>query len=308
MKNHDLDNNFMSESKHKPHEPLWSVSIGTLFPHIFPGSLAVSCSGKAMMKNIFDLHVYDLREYGIGKHKLVDDAPFGGGAGMVMRPDVIDAFFNAHENRNKHKIYLSPRGRVFTQAIAHELIQKDLCILCGRYEGVDQRVLDHWSVDEISIGDFVTFGGEIPAMAMLEACIRLLPGVIEAQSIMNESFEGYLLEHHQYTRPSQWKPSSCHDTSVEPQHVSKNNTSEEPNSSLYTHESTTYSKYIQHMSLLHSVIDKNTEYNVPCVLLSGNHKAISQWRLLNSIAITKERRQDLWSKYIYHVQCDELIF
>lgn len=244
------------------HTQQWSVSIGTLFPDLFPGALGISCAGNAMKNGIFKLETYDLREFAVDKHKTVDDSPFGGGAGMVIKPEIIDRFFCLEQNIHKRKIYMSPRGKVFNQTLAHQLITSDICILCGRYEGVDQRVLDHWNVEEISIGDFVTFGGEIPAIAMLEACIRLLPNVIQHDSILDESFEKNLLEYNQYTRPMSW--------------YSENN--------------------------------QNIVYNVPSVLLSGNHKEIYQWRLSNSIAITKERRQDLWNKYIYHEEYDDVTY
>ena len=186
---------------------MWSISIGTLFPCLFSEYFSHSCAGRAMKCGVFDLNLYNLKDYGIGNHKVVDDKPFGGGPGMIIRPDVVDQFFWL-KNRS-HKIYMSPRGRLFNRDVAYELIKKsEVAILCGRYEGVDQRVLDHWNVDEISIGDFVTFGGEAPALCLLESCIRLLPGVIKQDSMDHDSFESGYLEHDQYTRPSVWNSAS----------------------------------------------------------------------------------------------------
>lgn len=184
----------------------WNVDVGTLFPSLFPGTLSISCAARAIEKNICNVNVHDLRKFGVSERCTVDDMPFGGGSGMVMRADVIDKWLSANKFDNTRIIYMSPRGRIFNQNLAYELIKSNLCILCGRYEGVDVRVLQHWNIEEISIGDFVLFGGELPAMTILETCIRLLPGTIKVESINNDSFQNGLLEHDQYTRPSQWTP------------------------------------------------------------------------------------------------------
>lgn len=185
------------------------ITILTLFPEIFPGPLAASLVGKALEKKIWDLQVVNIRDFAKDKHQTVDDTPFGGGPGMVMRPDVIhDALASFATPGQKRVIYLSPRGKVFTQKVASSIAYetKSIVILCGRYEGVDQRVLDFWQAEEISLGDFILTGGELAAMAMLDASIRLLPGVIgEAESIIDESFSRGLLEYPHYTRPRVWK-------------------------------------------------------------------------------------------------------
>ena len=183
----------------------WRASVLTLFPEMFPGPLGVSLAGKALHSGAWSLETLDIRGFASDKHKTVDDSPFGGGAGMVMRADVIDAAIEAVSDA-RPLIYLSPRGASFDQAKARELSSgPGVTLLCGRYEGVDQRVLDARRIDEISIGDFVLSGGEPGAMIVLDACVRLLPGVMgQAESLTEESFEGGLLEYPHYTRPRVW--------------------------------------------------------------------------------------------------------
>lgn len=172
---------------------------------MFPGFLGQSLSGKALEKNIWSLETVQLRDFATDNHKTVDDTPFGGGAGMVMKPDILSKALEAHQPLGRF-IYMSPRGKPLTQKIALELSQeKQLSILCGRYEGVDQRLLDAYQAEEISIGDYVLSGGEQAAMIMLDACIRLLPDVLgNADTHSEESFSNGLLEYPHYTRPAEW--------------------------------------------------------------------------------------------------------
>jgi tRNA (guanine37-N1)-methyltransferase len=189
------------------------AKIITLFPEAFPGTLGLSLTGKALDFGLWQLETIDLRVFGEGKHRNVDDTPAGGGAGMVLRADVVDAAFRHArigtpvDRAQWPLIYLSPRGAPFTQSTARRLAQaQGLTLLCGRFEGVDQRVLDHHQVEEISLGDFVLTGGEIAAQAILDATVRLIPGVLgNAASTEEESFSDGLLEHPQYTRPAVWE-------------------------------------------------------------------------------------------------------
>ncbi len=185
--------------------PPWRAQALTIFPEMFPGPLGVSLAGKALDAGAWTLETLDIRSFARDKHQTVDDAPFGGGAGMVMRADVVDAAIGAAA-ADLPLIYLSPRGARFDQETAREFAAgPGLVLLCGRYEGVDQRVLDAREVREISIGDFVLSGGEPAAMIVLDACVRLLPGVMgQADSLAEESFEGGLLEYPHYTRPRVW--------------------------------------------------------------------------------------------------------
>ena len=189
------------------------ATVVTLFPDAFPGTLGLSLTGKALDLGIWRLDCTDLRPFGEGKHRNVDDTPAGGGAGMVLRPDVVDralqaATADAPPDRAQWPVvYLSPRGKPFDQAMARRFASgAGITLLCGRFEGVDQRVLDHWQVEEVSLGDFVLTGGEIAAQAVLDATVRLLPGVLgNADSAVEESFSYGLLEHPQYTRPAVWQ-------------------------------------------------------------------------------------------------------
>ena len=187
----------------------WKATLLTLFPEAFPGILGTSLPGKALKDGLWRLETLDIRSFARDKHASVDDTPYGGGAGMVMRPDVLDEAIRGAEAKfgaASRKIYLSPRGRVLDQALVKELAaEQSLLILCGRYEGVDQRVIDAQGLEEISLGDFVLAGGEVAAMALIEACVRLLPGVLgNAATVDEESFEAGLLEYPHYTRPSVW--------------------------------------------------------------------------------------------------------
>ena len=185
----------------------WQATILTLFPEMFPGPLGLSLAGKALERGVWSLEAVDIRGFATDRHKTVDDTPFGGGAGMVMRPDVVDAAFEAVAGRPGPAIYLTPRGRVLDQARVKDLAAGGgLSILCGRYEGVDQRVVDARGLEEVSLGDFVLSGGEPAAIALLDACVRLLPGVVgAAEGLSEESFEQGLLEYPHYTRPQDWQ-------------------------------------------------------------------------------------------------------
>ncbi|MFV0245023.1 MAG: tRNA (guanosine(37)-N1)-methyltransferase TrmD [Qingshengfaniella sp.] len=191
---------------------VWTARAITLFPEEFPGVLGASLTGKALKDGLWQMQTIDLRPYGEGKHRNVDDTPVGGGAGMVLRPDVLDralrdaARGTPDDRRQWPVIYLSPRGRPFTQAKAQAWSQaRGLTLICGRFEGVDQRVLDLHGVEEVSLGDFVLTGGEIAAQALIDATVRLIPRVIGNQaSLEDESFARGLLEHDQYTKPVDW--------------------------------------------------------------------------------------------------------
>ena len=183
----------------------WRATVFTLFPAMFPGPLALSLAGRALEAGRWGLEVRDIRAAALDRHRTVDDTPFGGGAGMVMRPDVLDAAIGPGDERPL--IYLSPRGAALTQGKVRELAAgSGVRLLCGRYEGVDQRLLDARGAQEISIGDYVLSGGELPALVLLDACVRLLPGVMGAAvSGEEESFSAGLLEYPHYTRPAEWQ-------------------------------------------------------------------------------------------------------
>ena len=186
----------------------WAAHVVTLFPEAFPGILGLSLTGRALAEGLWSLRTTDLRPFGIGKHRNVDDTPAGGGAGMVIRPDVMDAALDeAKAGADLPVIYLSPRGKPFTQARARELAQgPGMVLICGRFEGVDQRVLDAHQIEEISIGDYVLTGGELAAQVLIDATVRLIPRVLGNQdSLAEESFSDGLLEHPQYTKPALWE-------------------------------------------------------------------------------------------------------
>ncbi|MBO4213924.1 MAG: tRNA (guanosine(37)-N1)-methyltransferase TrmD [Lachnospiraceae bacterium] len=225
-------------------------TILTLFPEMVMSGLNESIIGRAKEKGIIDIEAVNIRDYTEDKHKKVDDYPYGGGAGMVMQAQPIyDAHKAVTENMKGsiRTIYLTPQGKVFNQDMAVELAETDnLVLLCGHYEGVDERVLEEIVTDYVSIGDFVLTGGELPAMVMVDAISRMVPGVLtNDESGTTESFHNYLLEYPQYSRPEEW-------------HGKK----------------------------------------VPDVLLSGHHKNIEDWRLSQSIERTRERRPDLYEKYM----------
>jgi tRNA (guanine37-N1)-methyltransferase len=189
--------------------PVWRAVVLTLYPRMFPGPLAHSLAGRALDAGIWALETVDIRDFARDKHATVDAAPFGGGPGMVMRPDVVDAALSAcgKSEPGGPLIYLTPRGAPLGQARVRELAaEATVTLLCGHFEGVDERVLEAHQPEEISLGDFILSGGEPAALALIDACVRLLPGVIGAeQSLDEESFDGDLLEYPHYTRPREWQ-------------------------------------------------------------------------------------------------------
>ncbi|MEC9382515.1 MAG: tRNA (guanosine(37)-N1)-methyltransferase TrmD [Pseudomonadota bacterium] len=187
----------------------WKANILTIYPDMYPGPLSHSLIGKALEKKIWELNVYDLKEFGIGKHKKVDDKPFGGGPGMILRPDVLTAAIDQtliknHEGENL--IYLSPKGQPITQKIVSSYsMLSGVSLICGHFEGIDQRILDTYNIKELSLGDYVLSGGEIASFPFLDSIIRLLPGVLgNDSSIKEESFSSGFLEYPHYTRPQKF--------------------------------------------------------------------------------------------------------
>jgi tRNA (guanine37-N1)-methyltransferase len=184
----------------------WRATVLTLFPEMFPGPLGLSLAGRALASDLWSLDAVNIRDFATDRHRTVDDTPFGGGAGMVLRPDVLDAAIAAVAD-DRPLLCLSPRGLPFTQADAARLAAgPGAIVLAGRYEGIDQRVIEARAMREVSIGDYVVSGGELPALVVLDACVRLLPGVMgAADSADEESFAGFLLEYPHYTRPAEWQ-------------------------------------------------------------------------------------------------------
>jgi tRNA (guanine37-N1)-methyltransferase len=228
----------------------WRVTVLTIFPEMLPGPLAYSLAGKALKAGLWRLETVDIRDFARDKHRSIDDAPFGGGPGMVMRPDVLDAAI-AGANGVGPLILLSPRGRRLDQERVRELAaMSGVRLICGRFEGVDERLLEARAIEEVSLGDFVLSGGEPAAIALIDACVRLIPGVLGcAQTLSEESFAEGLLEYPQYTRPQLWQGRA-----------------------------------------------------VPEVLLSGDHRRIREWRRAEAERLTRERRPDLWERYLAATQ------
>ena len=224
----------------------WIASVLTIFPEMFPGPLGHSLAGKALRDGLWRLETVDIRDLARDKHRSVDDAPFGGGPGMVMRPDIVDAAVEGTPGPGP-LIYLSPRGRPLDQARVRELAAgSGVRLLCGRFEAVDERVIEARAMEEVSLGDVVLSGGEPAAIALIDACVRLLPGVVgDAAALEEESFARGLLEYPHYTRPQLWQGRA-----------------------------------------------------VPEVLLSGHHEQIRQWRQAQAEAATRQRRPDLWERYL----------
>ena len=191
----------------KAEKPVWTARVLTLFPEMFPGPLNHSIAGRALEAGVWALETIDFRDFASDKHRTVDDAPFGGGPSMVLRPDVVDAALQAAAGTHGPVIYLSPKGRLLDQERVREIAQASaVTLLCGRYEGVDERVIEARGLEEVSLGDFVLSGGEPAAIALIDACVRLLPGVLGNEaSLVEESFERGLLEYPHYTRPQDWR-------------------------------------------------------------------------------------------------------
>ncbi|MGI8568875.1 MAG: tRNA (guanosine(37)-N1)-methyltransferase TrmD [Methylocella sp.] len=188
---------------------MWRATVFTLFPEMFPGPLGISLSGEGLARGLWSIEIRDIRAHGQGRHRAVDDTPVGGGPGMVIRADVLAASLDAglDEGDRRPRLLLSPRGGPFTHARARTLATgQGAVLICGRFEGVDERILAARGLEEVSIGDYVLSGGEIAAMAVCDACVRLLPGVMGAQaSGIEESFAAGLLEYPHYTRPREWE-------------------------------------------------------------------------------------------------------
>ncbi|MBU0618725.1 tRNA (guanosine(37)-N1)-methyltransferase TrmD [Patescibacteria group bacterium] len=219
------------------------IDVLTIFPEMFAGPLDASLIGKAQKKGLVQIKIHDLRRWAENKYQSVDDRPFGGGPGMVMRPDVIDrAIKSLNLNRKSKVILLTPQGTVFNQKKAQKLSkEKHLIFICGHYEGVDERIREHLIDEEISIGDYVLTGGELPAMVVIDTVVRLIPNVVgKPESLEQESFTTNRLDHPQYTRPADYKG-----------------------------------------------------WQVPKVLLSGDHQQIAEWRKKQALKKTKARRPDL---------------
>ena len=186
---------------------MFLARVFTLYPEFYPGLLNKGLYGKALSKNIWDLEVVNIRDFANDKHKTVDDTPYGGGSGMLMRPDILASSLDKKIKANEKIIYLSPKGKLFNQNIAKELSkQKTINLICGHFEGVDQRLIESRDIEEISIGDFILSGGETASFIVLDSILRLIPGIIgNNKSLTDESFENNLLEYPQYTKPQIWE-------------------------------------------------------------------------------------------------------
>lgn len=192
---------------------MWKVKILTLFPELYPGALGVSVVGNALKAGLWSLEAVNIRDYATGKHQTIDDSPYGGGGGMVMRPDVLAAAIDGEFVPNGNPIYyLSPRGKVFKQTTAAELVGlSGINLLCGRFEGIDERIFLEYSITELSLGDFVLSSGDMAAYPILDACVRLVPGVLDEKSALQEESFGLsqtyqnLLEYPHYTKPAVWR-------------------------------------------------------------------------------------------------------
>ena len=186
---------------------MWTARIFTLYPELFPGPLGIGLYRKAFEKKLWSLEVVNIRDYSQDKHKTVDSTPFGGGSGMLMRADVIANSLDKNiSNKNEPIIYLSPKGKKFDQNYARKILNRNVNIICGHFEGVDQRLLETRNIEEVSVGDFVLSGGEIAALLIIDTIVRLIPGVLgNSNSLTDESFERNLLEYPQYTKPQKWE-------------------------------------------------------------------------------------------------------
>jgi tRNA (guanine37-N1)-methyltransferase len=197
------------------------VQIFTLYPELFPGPLNKGLYGKALLNNIWNLKIVNIRDYSSDKHKTVDDPPFGGGSGMLIKPDVLANSLDQNVKPNEKIYYLTPKGKLFSQKLAKKLSkEKTINLICGHFEGVDQRVIDTRNIEELSIGDYVLSGGETAALVVLDSILRLIPGVLgNDQSISEESFENGLLEYPQYTKPQIWEKKNVPDVLLSGDHA-----------------------------------------------------------------------------------------
>jgi len=197
------------------------AQIFTLYPELFPGPLSKGLYGKALSNNIWNLKIVNIRDYSSDKHKTVDDTPFGGGSGMLIKPDVLANSLDQNVKPNEKIYYLTPKGKLFSQKLAKKLSkEKTINLICGHFEGVDQRVIDTRNIEELSIGDYVLSGGETAALVVLDSILRLIPGVLgNDQSISEESFENGLLEYPQYTKPQIWEKKNVPDVLLSGDHA-----------------------------------------------------------------------------------------
>jgi len=186
---------------------MWKVRVFTLYPELFPGPLDIGLYKKALEKKLWSLEVINIRDYALDKHKTVDDTPFGGGSGMLMRADVLANSLDKNiSNKSEPIIYLSPKGKKFDQTYAKEISDKNINIICGHFEGIDERILKTRNIEEVSVGDFILSGGEIGALIVIDTIVRLIPGVLgNSKSLTDETFEKNLLEYPQYTKPQKWE-------------------------------------------------------------------------------------------------------
>jgi len=200
---------------------MWTARIFTLYPELFPGPLGNGLYKKALEKKLWSLEIINIRDYATDKHKTVDDTPFGGGSGMLMRADVIANSLDKNiSDKAEPIIYLSPKGKKFDQTYAKKIIDKNINIICGHFEGVDQRLLETRNIEEVSVGDFVLSGGEIGAFVIIDTIVRLIPGVLgNSNSLTEETFERNLLEYPQYTKPQKWEKKDVPDVLLTGDHA-----------------------------------------------------------------------------------------
>ena len=199
---------------------MWQAQVFTLYPEVFPGPLSKGLYGKALLKKLWNLNIVNIRDAAVDKHKTVDDTPYGGGSGMLLKADVLAKSLDENKNEGERIIYLSPKGKKFDQDYAQELSnEKSVSLICGHFEGVDERVLSTRNIEEVSIGDYVLSGGETAAFVVIDSILRLLPGVLgNENSKMDESFENGLLEYPQYTKPQIWEEKAVPDVLLSGDH------------------------------------------------------------------------------------------
>ncbi len=199
---------------------MWKARVFTLYPELFPGPLGIGLYQKALEKKLWSLEVVNIRNYAEDKHKTVDDTSFGGGSGMVMRADVIASALDKNiSDKEEPILYLSPKGEKFDQIYVKKIVNKNINIICGHFEGVDERILETRNIKQVSIGDYILSGGEIGAFVIIDTIVRLLPGVLgNSNSLAEETFEGYLLEYPQYTKPQKWEKKEVPDVLLKGDH------------------------------------------------------------------------------------------